>query len=105
MPISGKQYHGKTVKFKGICAVNPKFPDNVFVCGRHIMTCCVQDITYCGLAVKWDNAKSIKNAEWVTLEAKVEIRFSKLYGRKGPVLTAVSVTPASEPEEKVATFY
>ena len=100
-----KQYHGKTVKFKGICAVNPKFPDNVFVCGRHIMTCCVQDITYCGLAVKWDNAKSIKNAEWVTLEAKVEIRFSKLYGRKGPVLTAVSVTPASEPEEKVATFY
>ena len=39
------------------------------------------------------------------LEAKVEIRFSKLYGRKGPVLTAVSVTPASEPEEKVATFY
>lgn len=100
-----KKYHGKTIKFKGICAVNPKFPDGVFVCGRHIMTCCAEDITYCGLAVKWADADKIRNAEWIMLEAKIEIRFSKLYGRKGPVLTAVSAAPANEPEEKVATFY
>lgn len=100
-----KSYNGKTVKFKGICAVNPKFPENTFVCGRHIMTCCADDITYCGMLVKWDGSHMLKNADWVWLTATIEIRFNKLYGRKGPVLTAVDVAKTNPPEETVATFY
>ncbi|MCD7774361.1 MAG: GTPase [Clostridiales bacterium] len=100
-----KQYNGKVVKFKGICAVNKKLPEDTFICGRHIMTCCVEDITYCGLIVKWDNSRSINNADWKWLTARIDIRFSKIYGRKGPVLTALNVEPAMAPEETVATFY
>lgn len=100
-----KQYDGKTVKFKGICAVNKKFPENTFVCGRHIMTCCADDITYCGMLVKWSGSHTINNADWIWLTAKIEIKFNKLYGRKGPVLTAVDVAKTNPPEETVATFY
>ncbi|MBR3868331.1 MAG: GTPase [Clostridia bacterium] len=100
-----KQYNGKKIKFKGICAVNPKFPANTFVCGRHIMTCCADDITYCGMLVKWDGSNTLNNADWVWLTASVEIRFNKLYGRKGPVLTAIEVAKTNPPEETVATFY
>lgn len=100
-----KSYNGKKVKFKGICAVNPKFPENTFVCGRHIMTCCADDITFCGMLVKWDGSNMLKNADWVWLTASIEIRFNKLYGRKGPVLTAIDVAKTNPPEETVATFY
>lgn len=99
-----KQYDGKTVKFKGICAVNKKFPEGTFVCGRHIMTCCADDITYCGMLVKWQGSDTINNADWIWLTAKIEIRFNKLYGRKGPVLTAIDVAKTNPPEETVATF-
>lgn len=100
-----KEYNGKKIKFKGICAVNPKFPENTFVCGRHIMTCCADDITFCGMLVKWGGSNMLKNADWVNLTASVEIRFNKLYGRKGPVLTAIDVAKTNPPEETVATFY
>ena len=100
-----KEFNGKKIKFKGICAVNPKFPANTFVCGRHIMTCCADDITYCGMLVKWDGSNTLKNADWVWLTASVEIRFNKIYGRKGPVLTAIEVAKTNPPEETVATFY
>lgn len=100
-----KQYDGKTVKFKGICAVNKKFPEDTFVCGRHIMTCCADDITYCGMLVKWQGSHTINNADWIWLTAKIDIKFNKLYGRKGPVLTAIDVAKTNPPEETVATFY
>lgn len=98
-------YNGKTVKFKGICAVNKRLPDGIFICGRHIMTCCVEDISYCGLIVKWQGSDTVSNRDWVWLTARVEVRFNKLYGRKGPVLNAVAVEKAEPPEEQVATFY
>lgn len=100
-----KAYNGKKVKFKGICAVNPRFPANTFVCGRHIMTCCADDITYCGMLVNWEGSNMLKNADWVWLTATIEIRFNKLYGRKGPVLTAIEVSKTNPPEQTVATFY
>ncbi len=100
-----KQYDGKKVKFKGICAVNKKFPPETFVCGRHIMTCCADDITYCGMLVQWQGSSTVNNADWIYLTAEINIKFNKLYGRKGPVLTAIEVAKTNPPEEPVATFY
>lgn len=99
-----KDFDGKTVKFKGICAVNKRFPENTFVCGRHIMTCCADDITYCGMLVKWQGSHTINNTDWIWLTAKIDIKFNKLYGRKGPVLTAIEVAKTNPPEETVVTF-
>ncbi len=100
-----KKYEGKTVRFKGIVATNPKFPENSFAVGRHVMTCCANDITYAGLACNWDSAKTLQMRDWVIIEAGIHIANHKIYGSKGPVLTAKQVIRSSAPDEEVATFY
>lgn len=100
-----KKYNGKTVKFKGVAAKTPKFPDNSFAIGRHIMTCCAADITYCGIVSVANDATNIVSGAWYTLTAAVNVKFSRLYGKKGPVLTVKSLERAIEPDESVATFY
>ncbi len=100
-----KKYAGKTVKFKGIVATNPKFPKNSFAVGRHVMTCCADDITYAGLACDWSGAATLNLRDWVVITAKISIANHKIYGRKGPVLTVLELVRSSKPEEEVATFY
>jgi uncharacterized repeat protein (TIGR03943 family) len=100
-----KKYDGKTVRFVGRCAVNEKMPQDCIVVGRHVMTCCVEDIQFSGLVLQWKNDGSVQNRDWVRVTAKIALRYHKIYRGKGPVLTAISVEPAQEPEQEVATFY
>ena len=100
-----KNYKDKTVQFKGLAAVDAKFPDKTCAIGRHIMTCCAADITYCGLVAKLRDQDHPVNSGWYTVTAKIDIRFSRLYGKKGPVLYVTDMQKTIEPEEQVATFY
>lgn len=99
------KYIGKTVKFKGIAAVSDKFPDGVIVCGRHVMTCCVEDIAYKGLVTILPEGIRVKNRDWITITAELSKEYHKLYRSKGPVLRVRDAVPAQKPEQEVATFY
>lgn len=99
------KYVGKTLKFKGIVARDGKISDDTFVVGRHVMTCCADDIQYCGIACDWKAAKTLKTNDWVIVTAKMSVGNHKLYRSKGPYLTAVEVAISSKPENEVATFY
>lgn len=100
-----KKYKDKVVEFRALAAVDKKFPDHVCALGRHIMTCCVEDIQYCALAAKYDDPLKFENGGWYQVRAKIDIRFSRLYGKKGPIYVVQSAEPAGEPEDRVATFY
>lgn len=100
-----KKYVGKTLRFKGIVARDGKIPDNTFVVGRHVMTCCADDVQYCGIACDWSGSRTLNTNDWVMVTAKLSIGNHKLYKSKGPILTAISVSRTSEPESPVATFY
>ncbi|MBE6716884.1 MAG: GTPase [Ruminococcaceae bacterium] len=100
-----KKYKGKTVRFKALAATDPKFPDKTCALGRHIMTCCADDIQYCGLVSKVKDVGMVQNASWYIVTAEVDIRFSRLYGKKGPVFNVKSLVDAEPPEEQIATFY
>lgn len=100
-----KKYNGKTVRFKGRCLVRKNVPKGSFIIGRHIMTCCVEDIQFAGIICNWDKADTVRDDEWVILTATLEIKFHRAYGRKGPVLTVQSMEETEKPEEAVATFY
>ena len=64
------KYDGKTVEFKAIVADNKKFDANTFVGGRHIMTCCVDDITYCGmLCIADEGLTKPKTEDWIIKSA------------------------------------
>lgn len=99
------KYEGKTVRYKGLCANNMRMPKDTFLAGRHIMTCCEADIAYCPLVCRYDRAKSVKHKSWGIVEGRINVQFSNIYGKKGPVVTVRSFSPAEQPEQPVATFY
>ncbi|MBR6103060.1 MAG: TIGR03943 family protein [Ruminococcus sp.] len=100
-----KKYEGKTMSFTGLVAVDPKFPENCFAVGRHVMTCCVEDIQYMAVAAEWSGAKTLSSREWVKITGKISYEKSKLYRGKGPVLKVTEVSRTSPPAQEVATFY
>ena len=99
------KYDGKTVKFKGIVAKNTDMPKGSFVLGRHVMTCCADDITYSGIVCDWHNAENLKQRDWIIVTAKIELKKHKMYGKKGPVLTISEVIHTSPADPELATFY
>jgi hypothetical protein len=100
-----EKYQKKTLEFTGRVARDEQMKADTFAIGRHVMTCCVEDIQYMALAARWPNASLLKNREWVHLKGTVEMRFSSLYRGKGPVLMVESLSPTEQPEEEVATFF
>lgn len=98
-------YEGKTVRFKCRALKRSKMPENTFIVGRHVMTCCVEDIQFAALVCQWDKADSVQDDSWMILTAKLNFKFNKAYGRKGPVLSYVSHELCEAPEQPVATFY
>jgi len=99
------KYDGKTVKFKGQVAMLRRDKNNMFAPGRFVMTCCADDIQFCGIPCRFDRSKELTPRSWVMVEAKISAEKHTLYqGELGPVLTAVSVAPAAPAVEEVATF-
>ncbi len=98
-------YIGKTVKFKGLVATDKRLEPQDIVLGRHVMTCCADDIQYCGLACTLPYVMDLKTRDWISVTAKVEFKKHRIYKGKGPVLTAEKVIVCDAPEEPLATFY
>ena len=100
-----EKYNGKTVKFKGIVARDLKLGKDALVIGRHVMTCCVEDIAYSGLVCKFKSSVGYKTRDWIYVQGKIKIENNKLYGRPGPVIYAETSAYTDKPEREVATFY
>ena len=96
---------GKTVKFKGIVATDKRLGPQDIVLGRHVMTCCVDDIQYCGLACELPYVMELQTRDWISVTAKIEFKKHRIYKGKGPVLTVEKVVVCEPPEEQLATFY
>lgn len=100
-----EKYQGKTVRFKAQVAMLRRDRNNMFAPGRFVMTCCVEDIQFCGVPCRWSGAGSLKSRSWVTVEAKVSAEKHGLYkGELGPVLAGISVSQAVPPVEEVCSF-
>ena len=99
------KYKGKTVRFKGIVALDPSLPKDSYAIGRHIMTCCADDIAYRGVVAKGMGTLKLATRDWVVVEGKLVEEYSKLYRGVGPVLYVKSIDRSDRPEQEVATFY
>ena len=100
-----QKYENKTVRFKCKAVVRKRLPAETFVVGRHLMTCCVNDIQFAALVCQWKNADSVVDETWMVLTAKLNFKFNRAYGKKGPVLSFIEATPCQPPAQEVATFY
>ena len=99
-----KKYDGKKVRFKGVVLKDETIPKGTFICGRHVMTCCADDVQYSGIACKWRNSETLKSYSWVEVTGRISVERHKVYEGPGPVLKITSVIPAAPPEEQVAMF-
>lgn len=101
-----QKYHGKTVRFKGQVALLRRMKENMFAPGRFVMTCCADDIQFCGIPCSYADAAKLEPRSWVMVTARISAEKHPLYkGELGPVLTAISVqsgVPEANPD--VATF-
>ena len=101
-----EKYSGKTVRFNAQVAMLRRDKNNMFAPGRFVMTCCVEDIQFCGIPCRYDEASKLESRSWVMVTAKITAEEHPLYkGDVGPMLTALSVETGAQPADPdVATF-
>ena len=99
-----EEYNNKTVKFKAFIKRDPK-EKKLFVAGRQVMTCCIEDIKFAGYLCEYEGEDQPSDGEWVVITAKISVKYHKVYKRKGPVLNVISCEKSTPPTDVVATFY
>lgn len=95
------RYVGKNVKFVAQVLKLPEFPEGRFVPGRKVMTCCAQDVQFLGYACDYDDAKSLKDGDWIILTARVDKMYVPEYQSEGAVLKAISVEKTTQPKKPI----
>ena len=100
-----EDYIGKTVHFKGIVATDARLPEGNIVIGRHVMTCCEDDIAFSGLACVLPVKMPLKTHDWLEITAKIELKKHYVYKGKGPVLAVSEVKRCLPIEQALAVFY
>lgn len=100
-----QKYVGKTLKFKGIVGRDSRLGEKAFIFGRHVMTCCADDVEFQGLVCKTKEPSDLKSRQWAIITAKLIIGEHKAYGGEGPLLIAKEILKAQKPDEEVAQFY
>ena len=99
------KYQGKQIRFKAQVAMLRREKNGIFAPGRFVMTCCVDDIQFCGVPCKYADAAKLESRSWVMVEATISAEKHPIYqGELGPVLTAISVEKAEPAKEEVTTF-
>ena len=100
-----QKYNGKSVSFKGQVAMLRRDKKGMFAPGRFVMTCCVDDIQFCGIPCVYADSAKLEPRSWVMVTAKISAEKHPLYkGDIGPVLTALNVYPVEPAQPDVATF-
>lgn len=104
---SMNDYDGRRVRFLGIVATDNKMPAGHFFAGRHVMTCCEDDIAYNGLLCKGENIPlpKLNSYDWVRVTGEIRLEKNRFYSSRGPVIYLEKVEKAEKPEQPVATFY
>ncbi len=100
-----EKYDGKTLRFKGIVARAPELGERAILAGRHVMTCCADDIAYHPMVCIFDAPTSVNTRDWITVVGTVKLEKHAMYGGVGPVLYVSSTEFAVPPVPELATFY
>ena len=98
------KYDGKTLSLHVKLIKNKLLPD-AFIAGRDLMSCCVEDIRLAAVACRNPENFEIEDGGWYKVTGKLEVRFSKAYNKRGPVLTVEKAEKSDAPAQPVATFY
>jgi len=97
------RYDGKIIRARGRAFKMEGMPNNCYVFGRHVMTCCADDIGGIGFLCQYRNEPP-KTNDWIMVEAKAEKSFSPLHNCDAIILIEQKVTPTGAPKEELVYF-
>ncbi len=98
-------YENKTLRVRVMTVKNAELDAGEMLIGRHIMTCCADDIQYCPMICKCKKSYDFKTYDWAMVEGKIKTERHTLYNGLGPIFEATSAVHTEKPEESIATFY
>ncbi len=97
------RYDGKRIHARGRAFRMDGMPKNCYVFGRHVMTCCAEDIGGIGFLCQF-SGQPPKTNDWIFVDAKAEKSFSPLHNAEAIILIEEKVTPANPPKEELVYF-
>ncbi len=74
-----------------------RFDAQTFMVSRFVVSCCVADATAVGLIVRWPEAASLTDDQWVEVAGHFEP--GEFAGEQTPILAAESVAPIAPPNQ------
>ncbi|MCR5816655.1 MAG: GTPase [Ruminococcus sp.] len=98
-----EKYDRKTVTFRGMISRTESLPDDMYVIGRFIMTCCEADMKFCCLAARYSGTITAEGEHWVKVSAEIVV-IRKEGTKYLPTLSVTAIEDTEPPEEKIAAF-
>lgn len=99
-----ERYIGKEISFTARFCASAKPGQPYFVPGRHVMTCCEEDIQFLGFICEFDREPEFKHGDWVHVTAVFGYQYMDMYREEGPVLELVRIEKAKQPEPELVFF-
>lgn len=99
------RYMGKQIRFTARYCASDRPNQKYFLPGRHVMTCCVDDIQFLGFICTFDDGNvAFEHGQWVNVTVEFDYGDCEMYGEEGPILHLVDIEPGTQPEQELVSF-
>ena len=95
------EYRGKTVNFVAKVYVMKEDSEIQFVAGRHIMTCCAEDMQFTGIICSYVRSYELANGEWVSVSGIIRVEYDKEMKKEIPICRVLELEQIDAPEEEI----
>ena len=99
-----KKYQDKTIVFRTIIDRNADFPPDVYIVGRNIMTCCVEDMAFSFFLAQYHKAFTVRQNHWALVTAKIMVQHHAARNADIPILNILHISDCTPPETETALF-
>lgn len=100
-----KRYMGKEITFTARYCASKRKTQKYFVPGRHVMTCCEDDIQFLGFVCFFEEDVPFEHGDWVKVTAGFDYGECRIYGQdEGPILHLVHIEEGKRPQQELVTF-
>lgn len=90
-------FNGQQARIVGFVYRDERFGEDSFLVGRFIVSCCVADANPVGLIVRWPDAETLADDQWVEVTGRFEA--GTFDGEPTPILVIETLTPTTPPAQ------
>ncbi|MEG0829764.1 MAG: GTP-binding protein [Anaerovoracaceae bacterium] len=99
-----ERYMGKTISFSARFCESTQEGEEYFIPGRHIMTCCEDDIQFLGYLCKYKGKAKYNHGDWVKVTVLFDFGCLEDGNEPGPMLQLKEIAKGEKPEQELVFF-